>query len=180
MQSTDATCTLPGSAAFHNPYANNLQEVEGKLCGRGAFIPRQTGRLSTDGVHASYTPTSHRTTVPVIHSQILPVFCVTPQIAAGEHLELLSSDQCIQQARAGRILAGMAEGPITFTPTFKLLRGRREHVYDADRVPSWTDRIWFRGSVAQRGALEVPVLAGVYDVRVCLWVRGGVTRVCKW
>ncbi len=98
---------------------------------------------------------------------------MTLQISAGKHLDLVPGDQCTREAQRGTIFVGMAEGPLSFLPTYKFEKGREsnrlQHFYDMGekkRVPSWTDRIWFRGSLAQSSALEVPALADINDVKV--------------
>ncbi|KAG9307113.1 hypothetical protein G9A89_016941 [Geosiphon pyriformis] len=59
---------------------------------------------------------------------------------------LLKSDQLIKQIQIGAIFRGYTEGPITFPPTYKY--DNHSNHYDTSekaRVPSWTDRILFRG-----------------------------------
>jgi hypothetical protein len=95
-------------------------------------------------------------------------------------LELLSGDQCIREVSRGAIFHGLAEGPIRFLPTYKFEKGRESNAlqpfYDQGekkRVPAWTDRVLFRGSGAQRSALECNAAEQRSDVRVsallCTW-----------
>lgn len=76
----------------------------------------------------------------------------------------------------GRIFHGLAEGPITFMPTYKFEKGRESNglqpFYDQGekkRVPAWTDRIFFRGSGPQRSALQGNAAEQQADVRVSAW-----------
>ena len=66
----------------------------------------------------------------------------------------------------GAVFRGLAEGPITFMPTYKFEKGREssgaQPYYDMGekkRVPAWTDRVFFRGSRAQRDAKYTQQLA---------------------
>jgi hypothetical protein len=72
----------------------------------------------------------------------------------------------------GRIFQGLAEGPITFLPTYKFEKGRdscsAQPFYDMGekkRVPAWCDRILFRGSGRQVSALA-PSDSKPSDVKV--------------
>lgn len=61
---------------------------------------------------------------------------------------LLECDQLQNAMKAGKVFSGMREPPITFPPTYKFDKGSTK--YDSSekrRVPSWCDRILFRGSV---------------------------------
>jgi hypothetical protein len=62
--------------------------------------------------------------------------------------QLLQHDQLIQQARMNKIFHGLCEIPPPFNPTYKFDKGNM--TYDTSekrRVPAWTDRILWRGSV---------------------------------
>ncbi|WIA12339.1 hypothetical protein OEZ85_012390 [Tetradesmus obliquus] len=97
------------------------------------------------------------------------------KISAKQHLALLSGDQCLREVARGAIFHGLAEGPISFLPTYKFEKGRESNAlqpfYDQGekkRVPAWTDRVLFRGSGPQRSALECNAVEQRSDVRVCL------------
>jgi hypothetical protein len=47
------------------------------------------------------------------------------QISRRRHLELLEGDQLLRQARLGSVFVGLAEGPVTFLPTYKFEKGGR-------------------------------------------------------
>lgn len=73
----------------------------------------------------------------------------------------------------GCIFHSLAEGPITFMPTYKFEKGRESNkmqpFYDQGekkRVPAWTDRILFRGSGPQRSALQANSEEQPADVQV--------------
>lgn len=53
-----------------------------------------------------------------------------------------ANDQLHQQRAAGKVFSGFLEQPLTFLPTFKLLRGTDQ--YNEQRIPSWTDRVLYR------------------------------------
>ncbi|KAF6261315.1 hypothetical protein COO60DRAFT_1636898 [Scenedesmus sp. NREL 46B-D3] len=100
---------------------------------------------------------------------------VHSKISNEKHLDLLSGDQCIREMAKGTIFHGLAEGPIRFLPTYKFEKGcesnEKQHFYDQGdkkRVPAWTDRVLFRGSGAQRSALECNAEEQRTGVRVCL------------
>ena len=71
-------------------------------------------------------------------------------IIAGEFSPLLACDQLLREMSSGRVFQGMQEGKITFAPTYKFDKGvEHSFAYDSSekrRVPSWCDRILFRGS----------------------------------
>jgi hypothetical protein len=95
------------------------------------------------------------------------------QISARQHLSLLGGDQATREmVTYGRIFQGLAEGPITFLPTYKFEKGRdscsAQPFYDMGekkRVPAWCDRILFRGSGRQVSALA-PSASKPSDVKV--------------
>lgn len=107
------------------------------------------------------------------------------QIAAGQALDLLSGDQCGAEMRRGAIFHGLAEGPVTFLPTYKFEKGRESNAlqpfYDQGekkRVPAWTDRVLFRGSAPQRSSLAPNATADAADVRVRPRAGGGAAVTC--
>ena len=63
-------------------------------------------------------------------------------------------DQLKGEMVAGRIFKGLHEAPITFQPTYKFDKNDPDPLaYDSSekqRVPAWTDRIFFRGSERAR------------------------------
>ncbi len=69
-------------------------------------------------------------------------------IAAKAYGELLQHDQLHAEMAAGRVFSGFSEGgPVTHPPTFKYEHGTLDTL-DASkkqRVPSFTDRVLFRG-----------------------------------
>jgi len=79
----------------------------------------------------------------------LPYYNALSLIAENNISELLEFDQCLKQVRTGEIFADMDEAPITFPPTYKFDKGIHDRMaYDSSekqRIPSWTDRIFFRG-----------------------------------
>eukprot|EP00775_Hariotina_reticulata_P006490 gene6490-6717_t len=100
---------------------------------------------------------------------------VHQKIAALQHLDLLSGDQLTREMARGNIFHGLAEGPISFLPTYKFEKGRESNAlqpfYDQGekkRVPAWTDRILFRGCGAQRNALQANLQEQPGDVQVSL------------
>lgn len=129
------------------------------------------------------------------------------QIAARQHTDLLTGDQCGREMARGSIFQGLAEGPIRFLPTYKFEKNRESSAmqpfYDQGekmRVPAWTDRVFFRASAPQRVALQPNAPETAADVRVragwggrrrpyphapaggCMWVlpAAGVLRVGGW
>ena len=60
--------------------------------------------------------------------------------------------------KAGVVFQHLREGEINFPPTYKFDKGQSSpYAYDSSekrRVPSWTDRIFFRGS-HKRDVFEV-------------------------
>eukprot|EP01134_Creolimax_fragrantissima_P002331 CFRG2331T1 len=56
---------------------------------------------------------------------------------------LLSTDQLNHQRSRKLAFQNYAEGRITFVPTYKYVVGT--DMYTAERVPSWTDRVLYRG-----------------------------------
>lgn len=64
-------------------------------------------------------------------------------------LQMLKWDQCRDQMKQNKVFVGLREGTIAFNPTYKFSKNVNDVFgYDTEkeRVPSWTDRIFFRGS----------------------------------
>lgn len=56
---------------------------------------------------------------------------------------------CVRRSMPGEVLAMFDEAPITFSPTYKLCRGKGkdgQDVYDMQRPPAWCDRVLWRAS----------------------------------
>lgn len=86
----------------------------------------------------------------------------------------------------GTIFHTLAEGPISFLPTYKFEKGCQSNAlqpfYDQGekkRVPAWTDRVFFRGSGPQQNALQPNPVQQKSDVRVSVlcWRR---VKVSTW
>jgi len=88
---------------------------------------------------------------------------------------LLQNDQLRARIRSKSIFVDFEEAPITFPPTYKFDLGT--NIYDTSekmRVPSWTDRILFRGQNIEAIAYNsVPIdtsdhkpVTGVFSVPV--------------
>lgn len=82
--------------------------------------------------------------------------CVARPSTAAERL--LPGDQLTRERQGGRVFRGLAEAPLRFLPTYKFEKGRESNAlqpfYDMGekkRVPAWTDRVLFRGSVGVNG-----------------------------
>ncbi|KAK9861838.1 hypothetical protein WJX84_010900, partial [Apatococcus fuscideae] len=71
----------------------------------------------------------------------------------GDLRDLVVADQLRQEQERGRIFHHLKEGKIIFHPTYKFDRANRDpFAYDTSeklRVPAYTDRIFFRGSVSE-------------------------------
>lgn len=61
----------------------------------------------------------------------------------GDWSALWSRDQLRMQISSGLAFVGLLEGALNFAPTYKWLANGR---LSTDRVPSWTDRVLWRGS----------------------------------
>ncbi|KAJ2550814.1 Inositol-1,4,5-trisphosphate 5-phosphatase 1 [Coemansia sp. RSA 1933] len=71
-------------------------------------------------------------------------------VAQGQLQSLMMYDQLSTQMAAGRVFSGYQEADIDFLPTYKFDRGTT--TYDTSekmRVPSWTDRIMYRGNAVK-------------------------------
>lgn len=80
-----------------------------------------------------------------------PYDAVLQAICDGRHLELLPLDQCRNEVARGGVFQGLAEGEVRFLPTYKFQKeapfvaGQLSYdMGEKRRVPSWTDRIFFR------------------------------------
>nr|ACH87585.1 hypothetical protein [Dunaliella viridis] len=86
------------------------------------------------------------------------------QAEAGAYSELLAVDQLRYEMSRGTIFHGMSEGPLLFPPTYKFDKGvpgteMRPLPYDSSdkkRVPAWTDRVFWRGSLPPVPVTAVP------------------------
>ncbi|TDH74218.1 hypothetical protein CCR75_001459 [Bremia lactucae] len=61
--------------------------------------------------------------------------------------ELVQHDQLTKERRAGKVLQGFEEGPLTFPPTYKFQAGTSEYEKRPEkklRAPAWCDRILWR------------------------------------
>eukprot|EP00939_MAST-03C_sp_MAST-3C-sp1_P001722 g1722.t1 len=71
---------------------------------------------------------------------------VIKMIDEGAREELLELDQMSRQrAMDSMTFGGLEEGPIYFKPTYKLKPNTGKYATKKKRIPSWTDRILFRG-----------------------------------
>ncbi|KAJ2308307.1 Inositol-1,4,5-trisphosphate 5-phosphatase 1 [Coemansia sp. RSA 2706] len=76
----------------------------------------------------------------------LPNEQVRPLAAAGRLSELLEHDQLQIQMANGQVFGGYSEAAIRFPPTYKYDSGTtRYDTSEKMRVPSWTDRILYKG-----------------------------------
>eukprot|EP00198_Chlamydomonas_reinhardtii_P003714 XP_001693050.1 inositol polyphosphate phosphatase [Chlamydomonas reinhardtii] len=98
-----------------------------------------------------------------------PYLAVVEAARAGRFAELYTMDQCREQMEKGNVFRGLREplplGHPLFVPTYKFDKGepvrpgrdgRLELPYDTSdkqRVPAWTDRIFYRGS--RPGSLDM-------------------------
>lgn len=76
----------------------------------------------------------------------LPDDDVRARIAKGEYEHLLRNEQLNMEKIGGRVFQGFVEGKVSFAPTYKY--DSYSDQYDTSekrRVPSWTDRILWRG-----------------------------------
>lgn len=69
---------------------------------------------------------------------------VRAAIAEGRLADLLACDQLAEAKATNAGWAGYQEAPITFQPTFSMLRRRTGFEYAAKRVPSWCDRVLWK------------------------------------
>ena len=70
-------------------------------------------------------------------------------IGAGDWGKLLAADQLSAERARGAAFVGMQEADVAFPPTYKFDKGVPGPAYDSSekrRVPSWTDRVLFRGA----------------------------------
>eukprot|EP00210_Caulerpa_lentillifera_P003703 g3536.t1 len=82
-------------------------------------------------------------------------------IRNNKALQMLKWDQCRDQMKQNKVFIGLREGKIQFNPTYKFSKNINDvYGYDTEkeRVPSWTDRIFFRGSKPFIGIEEEPGL----------------------
>ena len=69
---------------------------------------------------------------------------------------LFLQEQCRREMFAGRVFRYVREAPITFNPTYKFDKHTSNYdTSEKQRVPAWTDRIFFRGSAFIKNAPEV-------------------------
>jgi hypothetical protein len=72
------------------------------------------------------------------------------QIAAQSYNELLKKDEFYLHREKDHLLRTMAEGPVTFAPTYKYICGTNN--YDRNVIPAYCDRVLF--STKQPGSLK--------------------------
>ncbi|BHF57749.1 Synaptojanin-1 [Sparganum proliferum] len=78
----------------------------------------------------------------------LPIDEVKSLLRQDRLLDLLRSDQLSEQRRSARLFEGYTEALLLFPPTYKytLLQDEYDSASDKPRVPSWTDRIFWRSA----------------------------------
>lgn len=84
---------------------------------------------------------------------------VRAAIAEGRTAELLACDQLADAKAANAGWVGFHESPITFPPTFSMLRRRHGFEYAAKRVPSWCDRVLWKSLPAFAGDVRCTAYA---------------------
>ena len=66
-------------------------------------------------------------------------------LSLNNYKELYSNDQLSIELAKTDIFKGLVEGPLRFRPTYKFDRGSDRYDSSAkERIPSWTDRIFYR------------------------------------
>ena len=55
-----------------------------------------------------------------------------------------TKDQLNVAKKSGRILLGMLEGPLNFAPTYRFHVGSDSYAMGKNRIPSYTDRIFYK------------------------------------
>ncbi len=70
---------------------------------------------------------------------------VVDMIQQNSLYELRKLDQLKQEKAAGNVFAEFEEGKIKFPPTYKFKVGTHEYDAEKVRIPSWCDRILYRG-----------------------------------
>jgi len=68
---------------------------------------------------------------------------VAAAVGAADWAALARADQLQDAQRAGRAFGGFKEGPLAFTPTFKVKR-EAGYAHSKQRVPSWCDRVLWK------------------------------------
>ncbi|ORZ20512.1 SacI homology domain-domain-containing protein [Absidia repens] len=71
--------------------------------------------------------------------------------ASGNIEALLRNDQLLREMNQGNVFQGYQEGLITFMPTYKYDNGTDTYdTSEKQRVPGWTDRILYKGSLLKQ------------------------------
>ncbi len=97
-------------------------------------------------------------------------------VKAKQFKQLLEHDQLMTERMSGRVFLGFKEGDVTFAPTYKYDVGTLTYdTSEKQRVPSWTDRILWKGKKRDRvrnrhyGRYELLIsdhlpVSGLFDV----------------
>ena len=73
-------------------------------------------------------------------------------VRAQDYGPLLAADQLAREMRSGRVLCGFSEAPISFPPTFKVVKGEPGLAYATKRLPAWCDRVLVRSNLPHKTA----------------------------
>lgn len=66
---------------------------------------------------------------------------IREMIASGRYAELTQFDELVHEMELEHVFANFTEGKISFSPTFKVTRGKASNEYQSLRLPSYCDRI---------------------------------------
>jgi hypothetical protein len=72
---------------------------------------------------------------------------VVQKVKDNKLAELREVDQLLQEKKAGNVFAEFEEAKLKFPPTYKFKVGTNDYDYKTSkiRIPSWCDRILYRG-----------------------------------
>lgn len=143
-------CFITAHLAAHDEkYAERNQDMQNIWAGLRSLVP--AGMSPLNYYHALFVFGDFNYRVE------LPRDTVLTSIERGDAATLLSRDQLQRAITEGSAFYGFSEGSISFSPTYRMLRGRDGYSDEKMRVPSWTDRVLWRALPA------VDVKLGAYS-----------------
>ncbi len=90
---------------------------------------------------------------------------VLKMISEKEYNKLYENDQLRDEINNGRVFHGFKEAPITFAPTYRMVRNHHDYSNKRFQSPSWTDRILWRTAAGSEKNVEVLEYGAMFKMR---------------
>ena len=107
----------------------------------------------------NYRVDFHDHGTPMEYNSVLKI------IQDQKHVEfLLPKDQLGQQMDMQRVFVGFKEGPISFPPTYRWVKGEREYSSKKNQNPSYCDRVVWKSAPGCEEKVKQTLYEGIFDL----------------